>query len=403
MENFRTVTIVGKMYTYEGAYIKYFLRWIGIECVYVDEQDEVDKKSDIILVFGNKKNVFKKIDDELGEENLYFVVDFNQKAEKILSDVVSLFIERNSKLSCMEDLRKIYEEKHLIEIFYEYTGVNLLNLSDDTVGNYMKILYDAEAKVEELIKVTEEFKEAVIFSKYYLIEKINKFKWILRKKNIKYGVYFDAEDCLNQVNEVYNYDKKYWQVEILKAGFASYDDRFTSLSKFFYENTLMNCSLKQSESENWYLIGVLKEKNGEYYERDVSFQRAYAIDNKNVKALFKLMYIHRKLEHDGLAFDFANDILKILKPKYEEKEKMNLLYIEDLYKVYGNLERVCEEQFIEIYKKMKKTVLDYMESLKESENDFASKMYPDNKVKIQIVKGMVFRCCSIKRDENTEN
>ena len=55
------------------------------------------------------------------------MVDSNQDAEKMLTDMVSLFIEKNSKLNCMEDIRKIYHflfsvHRNLNKLFHKNTS-----------------------------------------------------------------------------------------------------------------------------------------------------------------------------------------------------------------------------------------------------------------------------------------
>lgn len=110
MEGFRTVTIIGKRNTYEVLYVKYFLEWLGIECVAVTEKEDVDKNSDIVCVFGNTRKW----------EDTRLTVNSKQDATKILKEVVISFCEINEDLKVMELLRNIYEEYHLVEIFYSY-------------------------------------------------------------------------------------------------------------------------------------------------------------------------------------------------------------------------------------------------------------------------------------------
>mgnify|MGYP004546926607 CR=1 FL=1 len=62
-----------------------------------------------------------------------------------------------------------------------------------------------------------------------------------------------------------------------------------------------------------------------------------------------------------------------------------------MYKTYANSKDICESQFIEGYEKMQKEVLDYMFSLKDGKNDFASKMYPNDKTKFEIILAMIDR------------
>ena len=390
MKNFRTVTIVGKRDNYETLYIQYFLRSIGIECVTVDEKEEVDQKSDIIFLFGKEKKAWEDINKD-GRKNTFFMVDSNQNAEKMLTEMVSLFIEKNSKLNCMEDIRNIYQDNHLIEIFYEYTGVCLRNLGKDTFDNYMKKLYDVESEVEKLIGETEKFKEGVIFFKYYLIEKIKKFKWLWRESYTEYGKDFDTEYLLNHINEIYEYDEKYWQVEILKAELTEYDVRFSASPKFFYELAINESCLKQSKGENLYLYGKWKKMNAELAEMYILISKAVSKDLKNIKFYFVLMAENKKFEENLAALMLARDILKILEAEYKEKEDMSLQNLEILYKTYANSKDICESQFIEGYEKMQKEVFDYMLSLKDGKNDFASKMYPNDKTKFEIILAMIDR------------
>ena len=405
MKNFRTVTIVGKRDNYETLYIQYFLRSIGIECVAVDEKEEVDQKSDIIFLFGKEKKAWEEINED-DEKNTFFMVDSNQDAEKMLTDMVSLFIEKNSKLNCMEDIRKIYQDNHLIEIFYEYTGVCLRKLEKDIVENYIKKLYDVESEVEKLIGEIEEFKEGITFFKYYLIKKIKEFSYIYVWRNgyTKYGNDFDTEYLLNHINEIYEYDEKYWQVERIKAELTEYDVRFSSIPKIFWDNAAVAAVLKQSKGEIIYLYGKWKKRNAELFETHLFISKAVSKDLKNVKFYFELMSVDIKMEQELSAIQLANDILNILKAKFKEKEQMSLQDLEYLYKTYANLIYLCESQFIESYEEMKKEVFDYMLSLKDGKNDFASKMYPDNKVKFRIIYAMMTRCrLSYSSEENKKS
>ena len=391
MKNFRTVTIVGKRDNYETLYIQYFLRSIGIECVAVDEKEEVDQKSDIIFLFGKEKKAWEEINEEDDEKNTFFMVDSNQDAEKMLTDMVSLFIEKNSKLNCMEDIRKIYQDNHLIEIFYEYTGVCLRNLGKDTFDNYMKKLYDVESEVEKLIGEIEEFKEGITFFKYYLIEKIKKFKWLWRDSYTEYRKDFDTEYLLNRINEIYVYDEKYWKVERIKAELTEYDTRFSALPAWFWDNAAVAAVLKQSKGEIIYLYGKWKKRNKELAEMHMFISKAVSKDSKNVKFYFELMVENKKNEENLAALMFARNICEILESEYEEKEDMSLQNLEILYKTYANSKDICESQFIEGYEKMQKEVLDYMFSLKDGKNDFASKMYPNDKTKFEIILAMIDR------------
>lgn len=391
MENFRTVTIVGKRNTYETLYIQYFLRAIGIECVAVDEQEEVDKKSDIIFLFGKGKKSWEEI-DEVGRKNIFFTVDSNQDVEKMLVDLVSLFLEKNTQLRRMETLRKIYQHYHLIEIFYEYTGVCLEKLGKDVTDNYIKILYDVETKVEKLINETEKFKEAVIFFKYYLIEKINRFKWLCKGSSLTMEKDFDTEYILNHINEIYKYDEKYWQVEILKGEIAEYDTRFSAIPKNFWDNAATLSVLKQSKGETFYLYGKWKKRNSELFETNLFISKAVSNDLKNIKFYFELMSQDIKMEQNLSAIKLANDILNVLQAKFAEKEQMNLQDLEYLYKTYSCLTRLCEKHQIEMWEEKAEKVLSYIFSLEEEKNDFASKMYPNDKTKLSIIEIMISRC-----------
>ena len=307
MKNFRTVTIVGKRDNYETLYIQYFLRSIGIECVTVDEKEEVDQKSDIIFLFGKEKKAWEDINKD-GRKNTFFMVDSNQNAEKMLTEMVSLFIEKNSKLNCMEDIRKIYQDNHLIEVFYEYTGVCLPRLEKDTCDNYIKKLYDVESEVEKLIGEIEEFKEGITFFLYYLIEKIKKFKWLWRDSYTEYRKDFDTEYLLNRINEIYVYDEKYWKVERIKAELTEYDTRFSALPAWFWDNAAVAAVLKQSKGEIIYLYGKWKKRNKELAEMHMFISKAVSKDSKNVKFYFELMVENKKNEENLAELMFARNI-----------------------------------------------------------------------------------------------
>lgn len=187
------------------------------------------------------------------------------------------------------------------------------------------------------------------------------------------------------------YDEKYWQVEILKAELTEYDVRFSASPKFFYEQAINESCLKQSKGENLYLYGKWKKRNAQLAEMYILISKAVSKDLKNIKFYFVLMVENKKNEENLAALMFARDILKILEAEYEEKEDMSLQNLEILYKTYANSKFICESQFIEGYEKMQKKVLDYMLSLKDGKNDFASKMYPNDKTKFEIILAMIDR------------
>ena len=71
---------------------------------------------------------------------------------------------------------------------------------------------------------------------------------------------------------------------------------------------------------------------------------------------------------------------------------MSLQYLEYLYKTYSCLTRLCEKYQIEMWEEKAEKVLSYIFSLEEEKNDFASKMYPNDKTKLSIIEIMISRC-----------
>lgn len=394
--------------TYRAYYIKEFFKWIGLSYVAVVNKpgrnifdNEEYYKFDVIVNYNDAidKDQCQKI-EERTKSALVSVDDKDGKSEDTLLQLLvseigqNKFIENSKLQDVLLGLACIYIREHMVDLLYEYTFILLQRLPEDLCDNICERCINVVKGIQELEKWQKENDiiegmEYILYAMYYSMKEVNEFQWIRNKSLI-----YDTENYLIEVNEIYNYDEGYFKVETLKGRIAEFDSRFSASPKFFLENAIQDCPLKICKSYHFYTWGKWKERNGQPFEASLAYQKAYATDLTNFKAMFKLAVEQKRMDENMLAERFFRAIINELSVLFSCKEQMSLREIEYLYKAFVLAGSVCEPQFRPQYYEKAKQCMDYINSLIENpnQNDFAFNMYQRNpKIKILIAKAMKSR------------
>lgn len=406
VKNFRSICIVYNMEdTYRSFYIKEFFKWIGLSYVAVvnkPERNIFDNEEyyefDIIVNYNQAINKDQCIKIQERTENaLVSIDDKEEKEEKellweLITGIVMNKLDGDKELTAiLKELSEIYDKEHMIELLYEYTLILLPKLPESERNRIDEHCTRVADSVADYVKNhTEDLsgREYALYALYYCEKQVNEVRWLERK-----DLLYDVEKFLEEVNEIYHYDKDYFKVETLKGRVAEFDSRFSASPKFLLENAIRECPIKMCKSYHHYAWGKWKERNHQLFEASVAYQRAYAADVKNYKAMFKLAVEQKNMNENLMAEKFFKDIIAELSDLFIYKEKMSLRELEYLYKAYMLIAKVCEPQFCAGYYKNAEECMDYIRSLLndlEQEN-FAVQMYPDPKLRKTIITAMISR------------
>ena len=383
--------------TYRAYYIKEFFKWIGLSYVAVVNKrgrnifdNEEYYKFDVIVNYNDAidKDQCQKI-EERTKNALVSIDDKDGKSEKkllefLINEIIGNKFDGNRMLKGLfMALSKIYDVYDMINLLYEYTFILLSGLPENICDDILERCKTITEEIEKLVKSHINEKrimgmEYVLYAKYYSIKQVNEFLWI-KKRPLKY----DTEKYLNEVNEIYNYDKEYFKVEALKGKMAELDPRFSAIPKIFLENAIQGCPIKICKSYHFYTWGKWKERNGELFEANLAYQKAYAADATNFKAIFKLAVEQKKMEQDLSAKNFLEEIINELSVLFINKDEMSLREIEYLYKVFILITEIGEPQFQVQYYEKAEQCMEHINSLIEdsTKNDFTLKMYRSPAVK----------------------
>ena len=398
MKDFRSICIIYNMEdTYRAYYIKEFFKWIGLSYVAVVNKpgrnifdNEEYYKFDVIVNYNDAidKDQCQKI-EERTKNALVSIDDKDGKSEKkllefLINEIIGNKFDGNRMLKGLfMALSKIYDVYDMINLLYEYTFILLSGLPENICDDILERCKTITEEIEKLVKSHINEKrimgmEYVLYAKYYSIKQVNEFLWI-KKRPLKY----DTEKYLNEVNEIYNYDKEYFKVEALKGKMAELDPRFSAIPKIFLENAIQGCPIKICKSYHFYTWGKWKERNGELFEANLAYQKAYAADATNFKAIFKLAVEQKKMEQDLSAKNFLEEIINELSVLFINKDEMSLREIEYLYKVFILITEIGEPQFQVQYYEKAEQCMEHINSLIEdsTKNDFTLKMYRSPAVK----------------------
>lgn len=406
VKNFRSICIVYNMEdTYRSFYIKEFFKWIGLSYVAVvnkPERNIFDNEEyyefDIIVNYNQAINKDQCIKIQERTENaLVSIDDKEEKEEKellweLITGIVMNKLDGDKELTAiLKELSEIYDKEHMIELLYEYTLILLPKLPESERNRIDEHCIRVTDGVANYVKNHTEGlsgREYALYALYYCEKQVNEVRWLERK-----DLLYDVEKFLEEVNEIYHYDKGYFKVETLKGRVAEFDSRFSASPKFFLENAIKECPVRLCKSYHYYVLGKWKERQGQLFEASVAYQKAYVIDPDNFKTMFKIAVEAKKLDNNLAAKDFLGEIIESLEVLWLNKEEMSLREIEYLYKAYALSANVCESQFELQYYQKAKLCLEYIRSLieKTDEIDFALKMYQSEETKRNIAMAMISR------------
>ena len=409
MKDFRSICIIYNMEdTYRAYYIKEFFKWIGLSYVAVVNKpgrnlfdNEEYYKFDVIVNYNDAidKDQCQKI-EERTKNALVSVDDKDGKSEKNLLDLLineiigNKFDGNRMFQGLFMALAKIYDMFKIVNLLYEYTFILLSGLSENTCDMIFQRCNKVVRKTEQLVQLQINGNKKIgleyaLYAQYYSIKQVNEFLWI-KKRTLQY----DTEKYLNDVNEIYDYDEEYFKVEALKGRIAEFDNRFSALPKNFYENAIQDCQLKVCKSYHYYTLGKWKEKIERSFEASIAYQKSYAADPMNIKAMFKLGVEQKKTNQNLMAEGFFIKIIRNLEERYFlNKEEMSLREIEYLYKVFCLEAEICESQFQHYYRLDANECMKFVKELIEypEKKDFALKMYGSSDLKMEIASAMRLR------------
>ena len=393
--------------TYRAYYIKEFFKWIGLSYVAVVNKpgknifdNEKYLEFDVIVNYNDaiENDQCLKI-QERTKNTLISVSDRDEKSEEdllhaLVGEIVGSVFDANVDMQeLLTDIADIYMNEHAVDLLYEYTFILLPEIPENIGEEILKRITDIEKKVEELIQDNRAWEknkglEYALYAMYYSRKQINEFQWIKKRPLI-----YDTEKYLNEVNEIYHYDEKFFKVESLKAKVAEFDNRFSALPKFFLDKAIQDCPINLCKSYHYYTLGKWKERNNELYEASVSYQKSFSEDLTNYKTIFKLAVEQKRLEDKMMAEHLFKDIIDELSVLFTHKEEMSLRKIEYLYKAYISTGGICEEQFQRFYYEKARECLEYIELMiiKPDKQDFALKLYGSERVKKSIAEAMKLR------------
>lgn len=409
--------------TYRAYYIKEFFKWIGLSYVAVVNKpgrnifdNEKYLEFDVIVNYNDaiENDQCLKI-QERTKNTLISVSDRDERSEEYLLHALlckivgSAFNGNSDMLDLLTDIADIYVNEHAVDLIYEYTFILLPEIPENISEEILKRIIDIEKKVEDLIRDNRAWEknkglEYALYAMYYSRKQINEFQWIKKRPLI-----YDTEKYLNEVNEIYRYDEKFFKVESLKAKVAEFDNRFSALPKFFLENAIQDCSINLCKSYHYYTLGKWKERNNELYEASVSYQKSFSEDSTNYKTIFKLAVEQKRLEDNVMVERLFKEIINELSALFAYKEEMPLRKIEYLYKAYISIAGVCEEQIQSQYYEKARECLEYIELMiiEPDKKDFALQLYGSERVKKSIAEAMrlrlgsnIWNCVQGETEEN---
>lgn len=319
MDNLRTICFVyNKNKAYEACYLKCFFKWTGF--VYEN------------YLYGSKQNIFEKpqdctfdiivnIDHAMpGHEwqglegrtraRLVGLDTDGREDKRILSDLVARIkgaYPGMEGFETMEELAEIYGRNRLVELLYFYTFVLLRKMEPFFAAAYGKKLRTALGEVEDCIKRhPDQMVEYALFAKYYCQKLMNDIRLI--QKTVPE---FPVDPFLKSVNGIYGHDPGFLKAEYLKAKVAEQNCMYNSFARLFLEDSIALCPVDVCKSYFYYSLGKWKENHKEPYEAAKAYDRSFAHNQNNIRAIFKIAVEQKRTNELELEKKFLWKIIDV--------------------------------------------------------------------------------------------
>lgn len=325
MNGFRSACIISRpKENVKAAKIQGFFKWIGISYVTLTSREndicknlvlkENRESLDVTIYLRENETVFYNWSSNPFRK----VVEFNEK-QNTTTEIVS---------SILNELYKTVTEDHvdadntvfgnLIEIYEKYDlAAELANINYSLRSNSDVVLKDYNEQRKKWIDVIndleklqqkagengEYLKHAFVYSKRKVNELCN-----LQSFARTYSVF----ELLEEADEIYQYDKDFYEAECLKSKIALLDSEYQLLSTLYLQGCIEQCPVAACRSFYYYRLGKQYEGQGRKDRAIEVYEKAYKTNPANIRAIFKLgvHYINKK--ELKLAEKYFSKILELL-------------------------------------------------------------------------------------------
>ena len=413
MKGFRNICFIHSIEdSYDVCYLKQFFKWIGfsyftftpdtmgigLDILRKPENQGFDiivglnqvaqwKDSSIISLFGNRLVILAKTDCQQNKDLLDQLID-----------KIDISILKGCHSRILKELAQIYRDNQMVKVMYEYTTILMESMDDAFFSNVRQLVQKALHQVNSMLDemrqpdsmVGYDMIEYVLYAKYSCQRKINELykmkKWVLE---------YPVPKMLEDLEEIYQYDKGFYRVEFLKAKVAEQSLMRKAYAKLFYHNAINACGVDLCKSYLFYQLGKWLDNNKQIYTAGQAYYRAYECNPVNMKAVFKLVVDARRKK----AVDLERKYLRLLIRNWDVSETyksfLPLMELEYGYKAYMLLDELerTDMQHTRFYSKGKE-ILEYTKNLhaEAGENHFIKRLYnKDDEEEIKGI-GMAIAC-----------
>ncbi len=353
------------------------------------------KDSSIVSSFGGR---FVTLDVAEGqrEEDLL---------EQLIEEIKNIIL-KDYNIEALYELAQIYINNQMVKVLYEYTVILMESMGDTFFSNVRQSVQEALRQVNTVLEnmgkpdLADRYSmmEYVLYAKYSCQRKINEL-YKMRKWVFEYPV----PKMLEDLEEIYKYDKGFYRVEFLKAKVAEQSLMRNAYAKMFYHNAINECEVDLCRSYLFYQLGKWLDNNKQIYTAGQAFYRAFECNPVNMKAIFKLAVDARRKKAGNLERKYLGLLIEKWESSEEHKGFLPLMELEYAYKTYMLLDELerRDMQDKRFYSKGKE-VLAYTKNLgsEAGENYFIKRLYNKEEIKgisIAIACRMDIKCQELQR------
>ena len=425
MKGFRNICFIHSQNdSYEVCYLKQFFKWIGFSYLtytpgsvgigmdilrkpenqgfdIVVSLNQVAQRKDptIADVFGNKFLDLDVLNGQSEEELLEQLID------KIGGAVLGEYSQ-----NLLKQLANIYTTNRLVVGLYEYTIILMETVGESLFEKVRKSMQDAISQLEDLLGQVQQENgngnsmiEYLLYAKFSCQRRINEL-WQIKRWMPEYPI----SKMLEDLEEIYQYDRGFYRVEFLKAKVAEQGLMYNVYAKSYYHKGINACEVELCRSYLFYQLGKWLDNNKQIYTSGQAYYRAYECNPTNIKAIFKLVVDAMQKKRKGLERQYLKLLIENWEATKEMKSNLPLMELEYAYKAYmllDDLDRTSMQD--KRYYSEAEEILKFTRELylKEDKNYFIRRLYEEEDIKgicTAIASRMDINCREIKGGGATE-
>lgn len=407
MDGIRNACIVYKRKdAFETCYLKEFFKMTGfsyVDCLYGEERKDIS-------IFSENRNfdIFINIDQAMSLDeiaNLQNMIqakfyeaaichEAEQPEQKLLESLlenISHDMQFNRVFPVLERLAKIYHTYHLVDLFYEYTLVLHQKMEYSFAVKACERLEQALGDIEEFIGSMSDTKgkEYIVYAKYACQIMVNEYL-IVQGRMERY----DVGDLIDHLDEIYQYDDKYYKAEYLKALAANQSCMYNAQPRHLLSNCIRKCPVNACKSYYFYCLGKWNEKYHQLAAASSAYHVSYRVNPNNSKAAFKCAVEAKRKDEIFSAKGFLMQIVTVWEA-WKDLDQIPLHDMEYAYKVRMLLASLVDSCFCEEWEKSAKCFIDAMESdtyiETMSELSFVKRLYCEKNYIQAVLDAMRYR------------